>query len=69
MIRVIKFLLKEKGINWLIAVKAQDMWRSEGTFHTYDSIKMALHYKWSKEQIMYDLDRSLSMIKDFAQYQ
>jgi hypothetical protein len=67
--KVIAHIIKEGGINKLIAFKALQLAYSDNHYTIYDGIKSRLHYKWTKEKIYYDLDWSLNMVKDFAQYQ
>lgn len=67
--KVIAYILKEAGIHKLIAFKSMYHWKSDGAFLLYANIRMALHYKYSKEEILHQLNWELSMWKDFAQYQ
>ena len=66
--QVIKFILKERGVNFLIALKAMFSINSEGSFTLYKSIKLSLSLGETKEDILYQLDWLLCMTKDFAQY-
>lgn len=64
-----KYLIKEMGINWYIAVKAMYLNNSEGYFSIYQKFKMCIHYKKDKDYVLNDIRWQLSMRKDFAQYQ
>jgi len=64
-----KHLIKERGINWWIAVKAMYLAHSEGLFSLYDRLQMSKGYKKDADYVLYDLSWQLSSIKDFAQYQ
>lgn len=64
-----KYLIKKRGINWFIGVKAMYLYKSDGLFPLYDNLKMCLHYKKDNDYVLYNLDWELSMQKDYAQYQ
>lgn len=66
--QVVKFILKERGVNFLIALKAMFSTNSDGSFTLYKSIKLSLSIGETKEDILYHLDWLLCMTKDFAQY-
>ena len=66
--KVIRHILKEAGVNKLIAFKTMYLNKSDGLYSLYDNIKTALHYKHSPEHILHDLNWQLSMYKDYAQY-
>jgi hypothetical protein len=63
------YLLKQLGINGLIAVKAHIKYNTGDLSTLYKRIPAYIHYKRTKEDIFYDLHFHLSMVKDFAQYQ
>lgn len=58
-------MIQQMGINAYLAAKKKE-YDFGGDF--YRSIKSMLRHKYSKEDICYDFQRSLSMIKDYAQY-
>jgi hypothetical protein len=62
--KTMKYLLKEFGINSIIALKSHSNYGGE----FYASLKSMLHYKWTKEDIYYHIRWQLSMIKDYAQF-
>lgn len=66
--QVVKFIIKEKGINFLIALKSMFLNNSDGNFSLYKSIKLSLSFNETKEDILYQFDWLLRMTKDFAQY-
>ena len=66
--KLMRYILKEMGINQFLAVKNIYYKNSEGLYSVYDSIKTATHYKHSKEKIVSDLIWTLNTVKDFAQY-
>jgi hypothetical protein len=67
--QVMAYLLKELGINKVIAIKAKELAYSDRRWTIYKEINCALSYNHSKEDIAYRLAWSIGMIKDFAQYQ
>lgn len=66
--KVIKHILKEAGINRLIAFKKMYADKSEGLCPLYWSIGNALHHKHTKEEILHQLNWQLSMYKDCYQF-
>ena len=66
--KVHKYLLKNYGINTLIAIKAGIINHTGGASSLYKRIKGHLEYKHTPEYISAELVHQLNMVKDHAQY-